>query len=210
MNKDSNKYLIFAAIGVVLIFVLCYVYIIKPTWEDYQTTKISANRSKTELEGLNKQYESTQDEQKREEMQLQSIKQIYPADKEGTADNLAVYGDAFSQILNCIKRNHILVRSIEYRTTPDENPLVQQFGDRYNVCEIKFFLVSTYEQLKVFFKEVSNDTKYLISISNVTTQVFEENTDYILSNVSLTLYSKKKEEQKQAPAQKSNQPFNKK
>ncbi len=208
MNKDSNKYLLLAAVVSVLIFAMCFMYIIKPEWEKYQSTKISANRTKTELEGLNKQLESTQNEQKREEMQLQSIKQIYPADKEGTADNLAVYGDAFSQILNCIKRNHILVRSIEYKISPEENPLVQQFGDKYNVCEIKFFFVSTYEQLKVFFREVSNDTKFLISISNVNTQVFEENTDYILSNVSLTLYSKKKEEQKPAP--RGNQPFNKK
>ena len=208
MNKESNKYLLLAVVVSILIIVLSYTSIIKPIWEEYQSTKISANRNKTELEGLNRQYESSQEEQKREEMQMQSIKQIYPTTKDGTPDNLALYGDAFSQILNCIKRNHILVRSIEYKITPEENPLVQQFGDKYNVCEIKFFFVCTYEQLKTFFREVV-DTKYLISISNVTTQIFEENTDYILSNVSLTLYSKKKEEQKNN-AQKGNQPFNKK
>ncbi|MBQ3642316.1 hypothetical protein II906_10405 [bacterium] len=210
MNNQKNLYLLGAVIVAIAIFVAAFLYGIKPAIENFENSKAEAIQAQSEAENLKKEYETSKAEQQKEEFQMQSIKQIFTSTLDDSSDtgNLGVYGDTFNEVINSIQSNNILIRSIDYKATPQNNVIAQQFGQDYNVCEIKFFVVCKYEQLKAFLRDLAAKSNYLISISGINTVVFEQDTDYVLSNVSLTLYSKKFQDGK--AKQRANQPFSKK
>ena len=80
---------------------------------------------------------------------------------------------------------------------PANDPIYIENPEIYNACELKFFFVGSYSQLQAFLSDMNNNFKYLTYISKLNITAFTSNTDYLLINISITLYSKKNEGQNQ-------------
>ena len=99
----------------------------------------------------------------------------------------------FEEIIKRAQSNGLLIRSIEYDMKPADDPIYMEYSDTYNVCQLKFFLVGSYSQLQAFLNGINNNFEYLTSISKLNVTAFRANTDYLLINLGITLYSKKQQ-----------------
>ncbi len=191
MNK-KNKQLIplCFVIAVVLFFGLIYTTV-SSTFEEYKNTGTSGNVVDAQLNKAKSEFNDSVKQKKENETQMQSIKQVFETKENSDGENLGAFGTMFEDIIKLIQSNSLLIRSIEYDMRPAEDQIYLNYLDIYNVCELKFFLVGTYTQLKSLLKELTTTFPYLVSISRMNVTAFTGNTDYILINLSITLYSKK-------------------
>ncbi len=191
MNKKNKQLIPICFLTAIIIFVLIIFTITKTIWEEYSEAKEMAERSTKELQTLEERYDKTQQIRTQEEVKLKSIKQVYQSDLNSANENLGMFGTMFEDIIKRIQYNGLLIRSIEYDMHPSGDAVFSGYSDQYNVCELKFFLVGSYAQLQAFLNEMNNNFEYLISFSKLNITAFTGNTDYILVNMSITLYSKK-------------------
>ena len=191
--KNQNKQIVPLGFVVAIILFGFIIYsMINPVLSEYNETQKSSERNAKELENVRQKYDKTKEKRDQEEMQLKSIKQVYQTNYEGTStDNLAMYGDMFDKIIQKAQQNNLFIRSIEYDTKPMSDSIYANFSEQYNACELKFVLVGKYPQLKSFLNDVANNFQYLLSISRINVTAFSGDTDYILIDMGLTLYSKK-------------------
>ncbi|MBQ8887788.1 MAG: hypothetical protein IJY61_08825 [Candidatus Gastranaerophilales bacterium] len=191
MNKKFNQYvpLIFLA-AIVLIGLIVFMGT-KDTITEYSEARNAVQDYERKIQEKEKEINTLDTQIKQEQMKLQSIKPVYESGIDSSSQNLGIYGNMFENLVKRAQSNGLLIRSIEYNMTPENDPLIMEGGDRYNACELKFFLVGTYSQLQGFLSEVNNNFEYLVYVSKLSVTAFERNTDYILANTSITLYSKK-------------------
>lgn len=105
-------------------------------------------------------------------------------------DSIAAFGGMFEDVVDYIKINGLLLRSIEYNINPAEDLIFKNFSSSYNVCELKLFIVGTYSQLQSFFRDIEA-YPYYISVSQINIVPYESDKKYLLVNLSINLYSKK-------------------
>lgn len=193
MNK-KNKNLAYLCIlvAIILFFGLIWVFVV-PSYNEFESTKSQLTQNEKELERLEAESAKIKDRQAKEELQLKSLKQIYQNDLKGSSDNLSVFGTMFDDLIKTAQANGLLIRSIEYDMNPGSDPIVNNFAAQYNACELKFFFVGSYSQLKTYLNEITAKFPYLLSISSLNVTAFPENTDYLLIKLSVNLYSKKPE-----------------
>ena len=191
MNKKNSQLVSIIIIGSVLIFVIILYLFAAPAITNYQNVKTKILNETNEVVKLEEQYNEEKEKQKQEDIQIQSLKQIYLTENVNTDENLGKFGTMFDDIIKRAQYNGLLIRSIEYDMKPANSTIYNTFSDTYNVCELKFFFVATYSQLKTFLNELTNSFPYLISISNLDVTAFSGNEDYLLIKMSITLYSKK-------------------
>lgn len=191
MNKKNKQMVPLCFIVAALVFVAIVFTMVSSAYEEYHNADISKAGAQQNLETYKNQYEASKAEREKNEMQIQSIKQVYQTNVGTDNENLGVFGTMFEDIIKRAQYNGLMVRSIEYDMRPANDPLYAAFSDTYNVCELKFFLVGTYLQSRTFLNEIVNNFPYLISISKLNVTAFDGNTDYLLIDMSLTLYSKR-------------------
>ncbi len=191
MNKKNNQLVPIVLLGAVVIFLLIIYSFCNPAFNDYQRAQNKINTDSLEVQRLQEQYDQEKEKRKQEDIQIQSLKQVYITNSVNSDDNLGKFGTMFDDIIKRAQYNGLLIRSIEYDMKPASSAIYNNFSDTYNVCELKFFFVSTYTQLKTFMNELTTSFPYLISISKLDVTAFSGNEDYILINMAITLYSKK-------------------
>ncbi len=193
MNKKNNQYVPICFIAGIILCIAIAFFVVKPAFEEYNDASERQKRTVSELQGLDEKMQKEKSRQSQEEMNLKSIKQIYESSSNGNAsDNLAVFGTLFDDVIKTAQTNNLFIRSIEYDTKPANNTIYSNFSDQYHVCELKFFLVGKYPQLKTFLNDITGSNfKYLVSISDINITAFNGDTDYILIKLSISLYSKK-------------------
>ncbi len=191
MNKKFKQLVpLCFLITVVLFFGLIYTTVVSK-FQEYQNLGTSNDALEAQLNKAKSEYNDSMKEKKENETKMQSIKQVFETKESSDGENLGVFGTMFEDVIKLIQTNSLLIRSIEYDMRPAEDQIYLNYLDDYNVCELKFFLVGTYTQLKSLLKELTTTFPYLVSISKINVTTFTGNTDYILINLSVTLYSKK-------------------
>ncbi len=191
MNKKNKQIVpLCFLIAVIVFFAITYI-MVSSSVEEYKNANDSQTAVKAEFENYQTKYNQSKEQKAKDEQQLQTIKPVYESTENSENENLGVFGTMFEDIIKKAQYNGLLIRSIEYDMRPADDQIFLNFSDSYNVCELKFFFVGTYAQLKTFMNELLNNFKYLISISRLNITSFTGNTDYLLINMSITLYSKK-------------------
>lgn len=191
MNKKNKQIVpLCFLIAVIVFFAITYI-MVSSSAEEYKNANDSQTAVKAEFENYQNKYNQSKEQKAKDEQQLQTIKPVYESTENSENENLGVFGTMFEDIIKKAQYNGLLIRSIEYDMRPADDQIFLNFSDSYNVCELKFFFVGTYAQLKTFMNELLNNFKYLISISRLNITSFTGNTDYLLINMSITLYSKK-------------------
>lgn len=195
MNNKNKQLVPICFLTAIIIFILIVFTVLRNKWDEYTEAKEMAERSTRELKALEEQDNKTQQLREQNEMKLRSIKQIYQSNLDSENENLGMFGTMFEDIIKRIQYNRLLIRSIEYDMHPATDAVFSGYSDEYNVCELKFFLVGSYAQLQAFLSEMNNNFEYLISFSKMNVTAFTGNSDYIIANISITLYSKKPSKQ---------------
>ncbi len=190
-KKNSSQYVLICFVAGVFICIAVIYLLIAPALTSFQEGSRGQTNSESELKKITEKVEKEKRRLEEEEINLRSIKQIYETNVDGDASNLSSFGTMFDDVIKIAQQNSLFIRSIEYDTTPDENSVYANFNDQYNVCKLKFFFVGKYSNLRTFLNDITNNFKYLISISDLNVTVFSSDTDYILIRISLSLYSKK-------------------
>lgn len=198
-KKNIQKYsgLLIIILGVIVFFLVVWL-LAKQPYEDYQTEMKKVKTSQKNLEKVKKEERNASLQEAEELERLKTLKPIYKNENEASSDSTGVYGTMFDEIINFAKQNSLMIRSIEYDMNPTYDPIYASHADLYNVCEFKFRFVGSYNQYKAFLADIINKFQYFISISKVEVSAFEENTDYLLINMSFTMYSEKSKSQQGA------------
>lgn len=191
MNKKNKQIVPFCIIAAILIFVAVFYVIVSATYDEYKTIGQSTTVVNEKYNEAQKGFNDSKEKREEDELQLQSIKPVFESTDSTDMDNLGVFGTMFDEIIKKAQSNGLKIRSIEYDMRPAEDQIYINHSNVYNVCELKFFLVGTYMQLKTFLNEMTQKFPYLVSISKLNVTAFNGNTDYILISMSITLYSKK-------------------
>lgn len=193
MNKKYSQYVPFIGIGAIVIAVLVAFLGTKDLINDFTEAQGAISNYERQVQEKEKEVNALDNAIKEEKLKLQSLKPVYETSVDSANENLGIYGDMFEKLVKRAQSNGLLIRSIEYNMHPDTDPLMEEHSDKYNACELKFFFVGTYSQLKSFLSEVNNNFEYLTYISKLSVTAFSKNTDYLLINTSITIYSKKPE-----------------
>ncbi len=192
MNKKNQQLIVPLVFGFsILLFIFVFGMIVRPNWDNYNDKVKEKDRIVKENKDLEARYEDEKAKSEQQKIKLQSIKQVYETNINSKNDNLSVYGTMFDEIIKKAQANELGIRSIEYNTKPENNEILNNFSSGYNVCELKFFFVGTYPQLRSFLNDLSVNFQYLISISNLDVTAFTGDTNYLLIKMSIILYSKK-------------------
>ena len=193
MNKNLNQYVPLVGIGAIILAVVMIIVFTKDLLTEFNESKAAISDYERQVQAKEKEINAIDTAIEEEKLKLKSLKPVYESEIDSTSENLGIYGDMFEKLVKGAQRNGLMIRSIEYNMTPENDPLMQEHSDTYNACELKFFFVGTYSQLQSFLSEVNNNFEYLTYVSKLSVTAFSKNTDYLLINTSLTMYSKKPE-----------------
>ena len=187
----KSNFVLFITILALAIFIALVVFIGKTSYEGFMSAQDQFKQSQIELDQAQREVDESKATLQKEEDLLRSIKSIYNAEAPSSNDNLSAFGTMFDDVIQRIQQNGLMIRAIEYKMNPEGDAVFANFGKDYNVCTLKFFLVGTYAQLKTLLNELNGNFPYLLGVSKTNVLVYKENTDYILADLSVTLYSKK-------------------
>ena len=193
MKFDKNtlkNYQEFIIAAVIILLLICYgLYLTFTMGAKCFTNFVKLKESNASLVKLNKQMKDQETAAAQEQDKLEKLKPIFEQDGLPT-DSIASFGSMFEDIINYVKVNGLLLRSVEYTINPEGNDVYKSFPNDYNVCDIKFYLAGTYLQLLSFFKDLETYSNYL-NVSHINIIPFEDNREYIVANITISIYSKK-------------------
>jgi len=112
--------------------------------------------------------------------------------KAAPEDSISSFGGMFEDIIDYIKMNNIKLRSVEYKINPSDDPIYGKFPTLYNVCKVNLYIISNYTQLEGFLRDLTV-YPYFINVSEISIYPYEKDKQYLLINLSITLYSKKQQ-----------------
>ena len=192
--KKNKQIVPICIILAVAVFCLILFLMIRGSVDEYDAATMKSRDAQQNLQNLKEEDEKITSKIHKDELELRSITPVFTSPANSDGQNLSAFGNLFQKVIDMARTSGLLLRSIEYEMNPGDDPVYKDFSDQYNVCELKFFFVGTYSQLKSFLMYLTNNFGYLMSISRLKVTSFSSNPDYILIKMSVTLYSKKEQQ----------------
>lgn len=190
MNKKFQQFVPICLILAAVLIVIVVITMCKPKIEEYSAIREEVERNSAKKLKLEEQVRKEEADKQAQEIKLRALKPIFKTTV-NNADNLGVFGNMFEDIIKMAQSNGLLIRSIEYNMKPTNDPLYAENSGNYNACELKFFFVGTYSQMRDFLNDMNNNFEYLTSIASLSITAFQEDANYLLINEAITLYSEK-------------------
>ena len=185
--KNYKELIIVLCVLVMVLFV-CYQPVAsaikktKLTMAEYKKQVAKVKDVKTEVASIEDAKNQLIDKQKK-------LKPFFEQ-KGAPEDSVASFGGMFEDVIDYVKMNRLMLRSVEYSLTPKDDVMFEKFPLLYNVCRIKLYMIGSYPQLQSFLNDISV-YPYFIDVSEVNIVPYKKDMQYLVINVSLTLYSKK-------------------
>ncbi len=197
MNKVNQKYVPLCYVLAVVIFFAVIYFFCQGKFDEYNQAKNSLASSSKEREQLEKQIKQIEADEALAAMKMKNLKTIVETNVDPSAANMGMFGNLFEVIITKARTDGLLIRSISYELNPENDPIYRENAG-YNVCELKLSLVGEYVKLKQFLMDLNN-IENLIFLSKLDVSAFQANTDYLLINMSINLYSKKVQQRRSVP-----------
>lgn len=180
-------------IGGVIILILALLGI-KQVVGSISKTQSTLSEHKAQQEKLNEVKKKLEEFEKAKQEMLNKQNKIKPvfSQKMAPEDSIASFGGMFEDIIDYVKMNGIMLRSVEYNLNPPEDPIYSAFPNLYNVCKVNLFIIGTYAQMEGFLRDLTV-YPYFINLSDMNVEPYEKDKEYLLVNISITLYSKKQQ-----------------
>ena len=185
---SNTRELFLSLVVVVLVLIFC-IKQVSGIVVDCKNNFVTKREKQTTVATLKTNVESIEAAHDKIEKQQSVLKPFYKQQFVQN-DSIAAFGGMFEDMVDYIKIDGLLLRSIEYNVKPDQDLIYKNFSTSYIVCEIKMFLIGTYPQLKAFLKDIDL-YPYYISVSQMNVVPYESNKKYLLVNISVNLYSRK-------------------
>lgn len=193
MQFDVNKLKEYKELIIVsAVFLLIFVIGINILVARGEKFSLTYRKYKTSAEKLKKAKEEIKQIENRENAALAGRSKLRPVYSESTGggESITAFGTMFEDIVDYIKMNGLMLRSIEYDINPVNDKIRSSFPLLYNVCSVKAYVIGTYNQMQSFFKDM-NAYPYFVNISEVKVVSYEKNKNYLLVNMTINLYSAK-------------------
>ncbi len=156
-----------------------------------QTTTKEHKKQKEKLKEAQKKLKDYEDANKRLMDKQSNIKKVFQP-KTSTEDSIASFGGMFEDIIDYVKINSLLLRSVQYKINPPDDAIYSKFPTLYNVCNVELTVVGTFTQLQGLLRDLTV-YPYFINISQVRINPYEKDPQYVIVTLNVTLYSKKQQ-----------------
>lgn len=156
-----------------------------------QATTKEHKKQNGKLKEAKKKLKDYEDANKRLMDKQSNIKKVFQP-KTSTEDSIASFGGMFEDIIDYVKINNLMLRSVEYQINPSDDTIYSKFPTLYNVCNVQLVLVGTYVQLEGLIRDLTV-YPYFINVSQVRIDPYEKDEQYIIVTMNITLYSKKQQ-----------------
>lgn len=203
MNRANQKYVPVCYVLAVVIFCALIYSLCQPKFNDFSSSQSTTKSSEKEKEELAKKLKKIEADNALASMKMKNLKTIVETNVDPSAANMGMFGNLFETIITKARNDGLLIREISYELGPENDPIYKENAG-YNVCELKLSLVGEYTKLKQFLIDL-NSLENLIYLSKIDVTAFSGNTDYLVANLSINLYSKKAQVKRNIPS--GNQPF---
>ncbi|MBE7705897.1 MAG: hypothetical protein E7Z91_01440 [Cyanobacteria bacterium SIG30] len=120
--------------------------------------------------------------------EVKTDKEIFKALDSGIGPD-AAYAPLFEKFIDLAKMSGIRIRSIEYSDNPADDRLVSAQLTYLNVKQLKVKAVGSYRNFQTFFRAITKE-HYLMSISQMEFQPWENDRSVLISEFFLRLYTK--------------------
>ena len=156
-----------------------------------QETSKEHKKQKEKLNEAKKKLKDYEDANKRLRDKQSNIKKVFQPNT-ATEDSIASFGGMFEDIIDYVKINNLMLRSVQYQINPADDIIYGKFPTLYNVCNVQLMLVGTYVQLEGLVRDLTV-YPYFINLSEVRINPYEKDDQYIIATINITLYSKKQQ-----------------
>lgn len=156
-----------------------------------QTTTKEHKKQKAKLKEAQKKLKDYEDANKRLMDKQSNIKKVFQP-KTSTEDSIASFGGMFEDIIDYVKINNLMLRSVQYKINPPDDAIYSQFPTLYNVCNVELTVVGTFTQFQGFIRDLKV-YPYFINVAQVRINPYEKDPQYVIVTVDVTLYSKKQQ-----------------
>ncbi len=156
-----------------------------------QATSKEHKKQKEKLKEAQKKLKDYEDANKRLMDKQSNIKKVFQP-KTATEDSIASFGGMFEDIIDYVKINNLMLRSVQYKINPPDDQIYTKFPTLYNVCNVQLMVVGTYVQLEGLVRDLTV-YPYFINIAQVKINPYEKDDQYIIVTMDITLYSKKQQ-----------------
>lgn len=184
MIKYKESILFIALILIIFIFTLCKTFPdISNVIGNEQNIRSLSEQSvdlEKKIQGLEKQ--------KIEKSTLSNVsKKIYKQETPST-DLESSFTVMFDDIIDMAKYNGMRIYAIQYNYNPQDDEFVKGGQGKYSVCQIDTQLVSDYQDLQGFLKDLYK-YPYLLNIDKLQMAAYPKNKRILLTTLSLKIYS---------------------
>ncbi len=180
-------------IGLIIIAIVALLGI-KQISDVIMKTQNTLSEHKKQEEKLKEAKKKLEDFEKTKQKMLDKQNKLKPVfeQKQSPEDSIASFGGMFEDIVDYVKMNGLMLRSVEYKLNPADDTIYATFPTLYNVCQVNIFVVGTYTQMEGFMRDLTV-YPYFINIASMDISPYEKDKQYLLVNISITLYSKKQQ-----------------
>lgn len=190
MNNLIKKYAIF-----ILIIIIAIVFGIKntvPVVSGYFNSHKNIKAKQDKVEDLKKKIEAAKiaklaEERKKDEPKI--TKMIYEPEYKAGGSN-ASFNGMLDTILELAKQSGLKVKTIEFKSSPESDPVIQNHGSEYEAKLLGAQFIGSYTQLQTFMRDIYKH-QYLIGINDFKVVPYEFNKKVLIIDMNLTLYLKK-------------------
>lgn len=116
-------------------------------------------------------------------------KNIYKSDVSGL-DAESSFTVVFDDIIDMARYNGIKIYAIEYAYNPKEDEFVKGASEKYNVCQLNMQIITDYQDLESFLKELYK-YPYLLNLDKLELTPYPKNKKILMSALQIKLYSAK-------------------
>lgn len=156
-----------------------------------QATTLEHKKQKEKLKEIKKRVAEFEESKKKMQVQQSKIRPVFDP-KNGSEDTIASFGGMFEDIIDYVKMNNLKLRSVAYIMSPADDLIYSKFPNLYSVCKVNLFIVGTYMDLEGLLRDLTV-YPYFINIAEVQLAPYEKNKQYLLINMTITLYAKKQQ-----------------
>lgn len=187
MKIQPTEILIYILLIVIVIFF--GIKQISPISEQINAAKQTKSQKETLIEELKTKVSTIEVAKSQMNQQKEILKPFYRPEVE-TSETIASFGGMFEDIVDYIRVNQLLLRSIKYNINPQDDVVFNKFSQNYNVCQIQLYVIGTYPQIRNFIQTVFA-YPYYVNISSIEINPYEQNKKYLLANIYINLYAEK-------------------
>lgn len=180
------------AILYTILILLGFIYVItkaKPNVVKIFDIEKNIIQNSGQVKDLGVQLETLKKSQMEKMSMVGQIKNIYKPDVPGLEAESS-FTIIFDDVIDMAKYNSIKIYSVEYVYNPTEDEFVKGAADKYNVCQLNMQIISDYQDLESFLKELYK-YPYLVNIDKIELSPYLKDKKILLTNLALKLYSSK-------------------